>query len=127
MEIIISNTSGIPIYEQIKEEIKAKIIMGELQEGELLPSIRALAKDLRCSVITTKNAYEELAKEGFVKTIPTKGFYVSKINKDLIKESILNKIESYLDKAVEIAKINKITKKEIKDIVDILYEEDNNE
>lgn len=127
MEIIISNTSGIPIYEQIKEEIKAKIITGELQEGELLPSIRALAKDLRCSVITTKNAYEELAKEGFVKTIPTKGFYVSKINKDLIKESILNKIESYLDKAVEIAKINKITKKEIKDIVDILYEEDNNE
>ena len=127
MEIIISNTSGIPIYEQIKEEIKAKIITGELQEGELLPSIRALAKDLKCSVITMKNAYEELAKEGFVKTIPTKGFYVSKINKDLIKESILNKIESYLDKAVVIAKINKITKKEIKDIVDILYEEDNNE
>ena len=127
MEIIISNTSGIPIYEQIKEEIKAKIIMGELQEGELLPSIRALAKDLRCSVITTKNAYEELAKEGFVKTIPTKGFYVSKINKDLIKESILNRIEDYLEKAIEIAKINKITKKEMKDIIDILYEEDKNE
>lgn len=127
MEIIISNSNGIPIYEQIKEEIKAKIVMGELQEGELLPSIRALAKDLRCSVITTKNAYEELAKEGFVKTIPTKGFYVAKINKDLIKESILNRIENYLEKAIEVAKINKITKKEIKDIIDILYEEDNNE
>ena len=93
MEIIISNTNGVPIYEQIKEQIKIKIITGELATGELLPSIRALAKDLRCSVITTKNAYEELEKEGYVKTKPGKGFYVSQINKNLALEEQLNKIQ----------------------------------
>ena len=80
MEIIINNSSEIPIYEQIKNQIKTKIISNELKAGELLPSIRSLAKNLRCSVITTKNAYEELQKEGYVKTIPSKGFYVSEIN-----------------------------------------------
>ena len=126
MEIIISNSNGIPIYEQIKEQIKVKIVSNELKENELLPSIRTLAKDLRCSVITTKNAYEELVKEGYVKNVPSKGFYVAKINKDIALEEQLNKIEELLDKAVNIAKMNNINKKTLNEMLDILYEEDNN-
>ena len=124
MEIIISNSNGVPIYEQIKEQIKNKIISGELKEQELLPSIRSLAKDLRCSVITTKNAYEELQKEGYVKTIPSKGFYVAKINKDLAREEQLNKIQDLLDSAIVIAKTNKISKSTVVEMLNILYSED---
>ena len=124
MEIVISNSNGVPIYEQIKEQIKNKIISGELKEQELLPSIRALAKDLRCSVITTKNAYEELEKEKYIKSIPGKGFYVVKVNKELAREEQLNKIEVLLDSAITIAKLNSFDKKIIKDMIDILYEED---
>ncbi len=125
MEIIISNSSGVPIYEQIKEQIKAKIISSEIKSGELLPSIRTLAKDLRCSVITTKNAYEELVKEGFVINVPSKGFYAAEINKEVVQEELLHKIESLLDEAVNIAKVNNIDKKKIVEILNILYEEDN--
>ena len=124
MEIIISNSSGVPIYEQIKEQIKVKIISNELKAGELLPSIRILAKDLRCSVITTKNAYEELVNEGYVKTIPSKGFYVNEVNFDIAREEQLNKIENLLDMAVTIAKTNNIPKGTITEILDILYEEE---
>lgn len=124
MEIIISNSSGIPIYEQIKEQIKTKIIANELPSGEMLPSIRALAKDLRCSVITTKNAYEALVKEGYVITIPAKGFYVAQINREIALERELNKIEDYLEKAVHIAKTNSISKKTINEMLEILYEEE---
>ncbi len=124
MEIIISNSSGVPIYEQIKEQIKVKIISNELKTGELLPSIRTLAKDLRCSVITTKNAYEELVNEGYVETIPSKGFYVAKINLNVAREEQLNKIENLLDMAVNIAKTNNITKNTITEILNILYEEE---
>ena len=123
MEIIISNSSGIPIYEQIKEQIKSKIIANELKAGELLPSIRNLAKDLRCSVITTKNAYEELVNEGYVNNVPSKGFYVAEINKDIALEEMLNKIENLLDSAVGIAKNNNISRETINEILDILYEE----
>ena len=124
MEIIISNSNGVPIYEQIKEQIKVKIVSNELKENELLPSIRTLAKDLRCSVITTKNAYEELVKEGYVKNIPSKGFYVAKVNKDVALEEQLNKIEELMDKAVNIAKMNNINKKTLNEMLNILYEED---
>ncbi|MCH5167049.1 MAG: GntR family transcriptional regulator [Erysipelotrichales bacterium] len=124
MEIIISNSSGVPIYEQIKEQIKNKIISRELESGEMLPSIRSLAKDLRCSVITTKNAYEELVKEGYVVTIPAKGFYVAEINIDLAREEQLKKIENLLDTIVNIAKVNNISKDTISDMLDIFYEED---
>ena len=124
MEIIISNSNGVPIYEQIKEQIKNKIISGELKERELWPSIRALAKDLRCSVITTKNAYEELEKDGYVKSIPSKGFYVAKINKDLAREEQLNKIQDLLDSAIVIAKTNKISKSTVVEMLNILYSED---
>ncbi len=124
MEIIISNSSDSPIYEQIKEQIKIKIVNEEIKEGDLLPSIRSLAKDLRCSVITTKNAYEELAKEGYVKNVPSKGFYVAKVNKDVALEEQLNKIEELIDKAVTIAKMNNINKKTLNEMLSILYEEE---
>ena len=124
MEIIISNSSGVPIYEQIKEQIKVKIVSNELKAGELLPSIRSLAKDLRCSVITTKNAYEELVKDGYVINVPQKGFYVAEINKDVVREELLNKIETLLDEAVNIAKLNNIDKKTLLEMMEILYEEE---
>ena len=124
MNIIISNCSNIPIYEQIKEQIKNKIISNELKAGDLLPSIRSLAKDLRISVITTKNAYEELEREGYVETIPAKGTYVSNKNVELIREEQLQKVENLIDTAVSIAKISDISKKEIKDMIDIIYGEE---
>lgn len=123
MNIIISNSSNTPIYEQIKEQIKNKIVSNELKIGEVLPSIRNLAKDLRISVITTKNAYEELEREGYVETIPGKGTYVANKNIELIREEQLQKIEGLIDTAVSIAKVSKISKDEIKSIVDILYVE----
>ena len=121
MNIIISNSSNIPIYEQIKEQIKNKIISNELKAGELLPSIRSLAKDLRISVITTKNAYEGLEIDGFVETIPGKGTYVANKNIELIREEQLQKIENLMNTAVSIAKISNISKKEVQDMIDILY------
>lgn len=124
MNIIISNSSNIPIYEQIKEQIKNKIVSNELKTGEVLPSIRNLAKDLRISVITTKNAYEELEREGYVETIPSKGTYVANKNVELIREEQLQKIEGLIDTAVSIARVSKISKDEIQSMVDILYGED---
>lgn len=124
MDIIISNSSGVPIYEQIKEQIKVKIVSNELQAGELLPSIRSLAKDLRCSVITTKNAYEELVNDGYVRNVPSKGFYVAEVNKELAREEQLNKIQGLLDSVVNIANMNNISKKTINEMLDILYEEE---
>lgn len=124
MDIIISNSSNTPIYEQIKEQIKNKIVSNELKTGELLPSIRNLAKDLRISVITTKNAYDELEKEGYVETIPGKGTYVANKNIEIIKEEQMQKIESLIDTAVSIAKLSKISKQEVMDMVNILYEEE---
>ncbi len=124
MDIIISNSSNIPLYEQVKEQIKNKIVSNELKAGEILPSIRNLAKDLRISVITTKNAYEELEKEGYVETIPGKGTYVANKNTELIKEEQLQKIEGLIDTAVSIARISGISKKEIQEMLDILYEEE---
>lgn len=123
MNIIISNSSNKPIYEQIKEQIKNKIVSSELKTGEQLPSIRNLAKDLRISVITTKNAYEELEREGYVETIPGKGVYVANKNTELIREEQLQKIEDLMDTAVSIAQISNISKEEIQSILDILYEE----
>lgn len=125
MDIIISNSVDTPLYEQVKEQIKNKIVANELNAGELLPSIRSLAKDLHISVITTKNAYDELEKEGYVKTIPGKGTYVANKNTELIKEEQLQKVEGLIDTAVSIAKISGITKKEIKEMLDILYGEEN--
>ena len=125
MDIIISNSVDTPLYEQVKEQIKNKIVANELKAGEILPSIRSLAKDLRISVITTKNAYDELEKEGYVETIPGKGTYVANKNTELIKEEQLQKVEGLIDTAVLIAKISGISKDEIKEMLDILYGEEN--
>lgn len=124
MNIIISNSSNTPIYEQIKEQIKNKIISNELKTGELLPSIRNLAKDLRISVITTKSAYEQLVIEGYVETVPGKGFYVANKNVEIIREEQLQKVEGLLDTAVSIAKISDISKEEMQNMLDILYGEE---
>lgn len=124
MDIIISNSNSIPLYEQVKEQIKNKIISNELKAEEILPSIRSLAKDLRISVITTKNAYEELEREGYVETIQGKGTYVANKNTELIKEEQLQKIENLIETVVSIARISDISKKEIQEMLDILYEEE---
>lgn len=124
MNIIISNSINKPIYEQVKDQIKNKILLNELKTGELLPSIRSLAKDLRISVITTKNAYETLEREGYVETIPGKGTYVANKNVEIIREEQLKKIESLLDTAVSVAKISKITKEEMQNMLDILYNDE---
>ena len=124
MNIIISNSSKKPIYEQITEQIKNKVVSNELKTGEVLPSIRTLAKDLRISVITTKNAYDELEKEGFVETVPGKGTYVANKNVELIKEEQLAKIQDLLDTAVQLAKLSKISEQEVKNMLDILFMEE---
>lgn len=124
MNIIISNSSDVPLYEQVKEQIKNKIVSNELKAGEILPSIRNLAKDLKISVITTKNAYDELEREGYVQTIQGKGTYVSNKNVELIKDEQLQKIEGLFDTAVSIAKISNISKKELQEMLNILYGEE---
>ena len=104
MELIIRNTTNQPIYDQIYSQIKAQIIAGKLSPGEALPSIRALAKDLRISVITTKRAYDELEADGFLYTVAGKGCFVAEKNLDLIREQKLKELEDHLDAAVERAK-----------------------
>ena len=113
MDIIISNSSDIPIYLQISDQIKNLIISGSLLPGDKLPSIRLLAKDLGISVITTKNAYLELESTGYIKTVAAKGSYVALKNVNLIKEEQLSKIESLIDRALNIAKMCHISKEEI--------------
>ena len=103
MNVFIDNKSGAPIYDQIYSQIKALIIGGDLQEDESLPSIRSLAKDLRISVITTKRAYEELEKEGFIYTVAGKGSFVAPKNVELLREENLKKIESYIQEIRKLA------------------------
>ncbi len=121
MNIIISNISRDPIYEQITNQVKDNIVRGTISAGELLPSIRNLAKELKISVITTKRAYEELEREGFIETVPGKGSYVSSQNKELLKEK-MKSIEDKLMEAIEESKIIGLTKSELKEMLDILYD-----
>ncbi|MBS4961136.1 MAG: GntR family transcriptional regulator [Clostridiales bacterium] len=122
MNIYISNTSGLPIYQQITDQIKEKIINGDLSEGELLPSIRYLAKELRISVITTKRAYEDLERDGFIYTLQGKGSFVAKQNPQLRREEALKKTEGYLNQAIESARAGCITKEEIREMLELLLE-----
>ncbi|WP_416187924.1 GntR family transcriptional regulator [Clostridium perfringens] len=103
MNIVVSNTSGVPIYEQIAKAIKNEILSGDLKENSALPSIRSLAFELRVSVITTKRAYEELERDGFIYTLPGKGSYVAEQNKELLMEEKLREIEEKLGEAIDIA------------------------
>lgn len=103
MNIVVSNTSGVPIYEQIDKAIKNEILSGDLKENSALPSIRSLASELRVSVITTKRSYEELERDGFIYTLPGKGSYVAEQNKELLMEEKLREIEEKLGEAIDIA------------------------
>lgn len=123
MNINISNSSGEPIYEQISSQIKMNILNGELQEMELLPSIRTLAQQLRISVITTKRAYEELEKEGFIFTMPSKGSFVSSQNKQLLREKRLKIVEEKLQEAIVESRFLELTKEDIINMIELLYEE----
>ena len=123
MNLFIDNKSGAPIYEQICEQIKAQIISGALKEDEPLPSIRALAKDLRISVITTKRAYEDLERDGFVVTVAGKGCFVAPRNLELMREEQRKQVEQTLEQAVEQAQAASITLEEMQQMLSLLYEE----
>lgn len=120
LKIIISNTKNQPIYQQIYGQLKNMILSGELKEGEMLPSIRGLAKDLRISVITTKRAYDELEKDGFVNSVAGRGSFVAEKNTELIKEENLKKIEEYMVKILELSKRCGLTKREVIDMIQIM-------
>ena len=123
MDIILNNSSGVSIYEQIEEQIKSQIMTGSLKEGDALPSMRVLAKDLKISIITTKRAYEDLEKDGFIVSITGKGSFVNGINSDLVKENMMAAIEEYLDKALDKVILGKVSIEELKEMLTLLYEE----
>ena len=123
MDIIISNSSGVPIYEQIEEQIKSQIMAGVLAEGDALPSMRVLAKELKISIITTKRAYEDLERDGFIESITGKGSFVKQVNSDMVKESLLYGIQELLDTAVDNALLGKIPLEELQEMLQLLYEE----
>ena len=127
MKIIISNNSSVPIYEQIKNTIKNQILSGELESDTMLPSRRALAQDIRISVMTIKKAYDELEAEGYIVTRQGKGSFVTPTNLEFKKEQKQREIEEYITKIIEIADQYQITKKEILELFNFLYERDENE
>ena len=124
MNIIISNSSGKPIYEQIMTQIKQMIMSGELKAGDPLPSMRLLAKELRISVITTKRAYDDLEAQGFLSTTPGKGTFVSLASRDRLREVALSQIEQRLSEAVDAARAIGLTAQELWEITKTLYEEE---
>lgn len=124
MNIILNNSSSLPLYEQIANQIKSMIISGGVHPGEMLPSMRLLAKELRISVITTKRAYEELERNGFIHTVVGKGSYVAERNAALIKEEQLRLVEEHLQKAVDQATISGIPLEELLEIITLLYKEE---
>ena len=123
IDIFISNTSGQPIYDQIYSQIKGLIISGQLGEGEALPSIRGLAKELRISVITTKRAYDELEREGFIYTVAGKGCFVAQKNVEMLREEILKKIEGLMQQIAVLAASCNLTEKELIQMFQLLYRE----
>lgn len=124
MDIIISNSSDKPLYEQIASQIKGMILKGELREGDALPSMRLLAKELRISVITTKRAYEELEREGFIVTATGRGSFVAGQNSELIREEQLRQVQEKLQKAVEIARSSAVSLEELTELLRMLYREE---
>ena len=121
MDIIISNAGGVPIYDQITRQVKGLILRGELKEGEALPSMRLLARELRISVITTKRAYEELEREGFITTVPGKGCFVAPQDPALAREDALRRAEEHLAQAVDVAKTAGLTLSELTESLNLLY------
>ncbi len=125
MNILIDNKSGLPIYDQIYSQIKTQIINGSLTEDSPLPSIRNLAKDLKISVITTKRAYDELEKEGFIYTVPAKGCFVSPKNTELLREENLKSIEAHIDAIARLAASCNLKKADIIEMIDFAMEDKN--
>ena len=124
MKIILSNRSGVPIYEQIKEQVKASIFSGDLKEDDILPSIRQLARDLKISVITTTRAYSDLEQEGFIANVQGKGCFILPRNAELAKENALHKMEDGLSAAIAAAKAENIAKQEVIERLKLLWEAD---
>ncbi len=124
MNIIISNNSSIPIFEQIENAIKQAIFSNELKEEDMLPSVRNLANDLKISFLTVKRAYDELEKAGFIKTVQGKGSFVAPKNLELIREEKLKEIQDYIEKIYDISKISNISEEEIKELFKMIFEGD---
>ena len=122
MKIIISNDSGLPMYEQIKNQIKAQIVAGDLKADEGLPGMRTLASDLKVSVITTKRAYNDLEQEGYIYSMPGKGSFVKKLNEEVVRENALAEIEKYFTDAMTVAKAAGIDIEELQEILKTLNE-----
>lgn len=123
MNIIISNASPDPIYEQIRQQIRSQILKGELQAGDLLPSIRSLAQQLQISVITTKRAYEELERDGFIETVSGKGSFVAAQKPELLREKRMSIIEDRLAEIVQESKLLDITLEQLREMLELLYSE----
>ena len=124
MDIIIRNSGGVPIYDQITRQMKGLILRGELKEGEALPSMRLLARDLRISVITTKRAYEELERDGFLTTVPGKGCFVAPQNQETRREAVLCQIEEHLSQAVDAARAGAVGLDELTEMLSTLYKDE---
>ena len=124
MNIIISNSSSIPIYEQIKTAIKQAIFSNELKEEDVLPSVRSMANDLKISFLTVKRAYDELEEEGYIKTVQGKGSFVAPKNLELIKEEKLKEIQDHIEKIYKISKIADISEDEVKELFKMIFEEE---
>ena len=124
MNIILSNSSGIPIFEQIENAIKEAIFSNELKEEDMLPSVRNLANDLKISFLTVKRAYDELEQAGFIKTVQGKGSFVAPKNLELIKEEKLKEIQDYIEKVYNISKIANISEDEVKELFKMIFEGD---
>ena len=121
MNIIISNSSSTPIYEQIKQAIKQAILNSELKEEDMLPSVRVMANDLKISFLTVKKAYDELEKEGYIKSVQGKGSFVAPKNSELVQEKKRKEIQNYIEKIIKLAQMSDISEKEIIELFKLMY------
>lgn len=121
MNIIISNSNSVPIYEQIKQSIKQAILNNELREEDMLPSVRVMANDLKISFLTVKKAYDELEKEGYIKSVQGKGSFVAPKNSELVQEKKRKEIQNYIEKIIKLAQMSDISEKEIIELFKLMY------
>ena len=121
MNIIISNSSSVPIYEQIKQSIKQATLNNELREEDMLPSVRVMANDLKISFLTVKKAYDELEKEGYIKSVQGKGSFVAPKNSELVQEKKRKEIQNYIEKIIKLAQMSDISEKEIIELFKLMY------
>jgi GntR family transcriptional regulator len=122
VRVVLSNSSNLSLYEQIKEQVGAAILSGELAEGTALPSVRALARDLRISVITTARAYTELAAEGFITTVPGKGAFVQPLDSELVREQRMRQVEGGLQTALDAARLAGLSRDDLVEVLDALIQ-----